>query len=150
LENDAPSLKDDRRIRQFVADISSVGRMAGEQISRCFDAGDRAFGEAPGSEMLLHHPAARFPFGLRYTTAGDAAIRDDFNVAVSQQHIDQHAVAVLGIPDPILREQVDRAIARRQAGQHVGRRKTGFDDEADFARVTRLAARNGSLNLRQN
>lgn len=42
----------------------------------------------------------------------DPAIRDDLHGTVREKYVDQHSAVVLGVPDPQLGEQVDRALAR--------------------------------------
>ena len=73
---------------------------------------DRAAGKIARPEIGLHRLADFFPAGGAHFGV-DAAVGDDLDVAVGQQQIDQHAVVVGGVPDPQLRENVERALARR-------------------------------------
>jgi hypothetical protein len=43
----------------------------------------------------------------------DAPVGHDFYRMIGQQHINQHAVVVLGVPHPQLREHLDGPLARR-------------------------------------
>src|ERR1700740_1233267 len=64
-------------------------------------------------ELILHRAAYLLP--LRSGLGVDAAVGDDLHVAVREQKIDQHAVVVLGIPEPKLGEDFQGALARALA-----------------------------------
>src|SRR4030095_4503749 len=67
---------------------------------------------AASAEVGLPLAADRLP--LRSANArSDAAVRDDLDVAVREQQIDQHSRVVLGVPDAQLAEHFDSAFARR-------------------------------------
>ena len=65
---------------------------------------------------ICRHTASHSACG---NVRGDAAVGDDLDVAVGHQHVDQHAVVVLGVPDAELAEHLERALARRQAAPQL-------------------------------
>ena len=86
----------------------------------------------PSPELGLHRAADRLPArsaDLRI----DAAIGDDLDVAVGEQQIDQHAVVVRGVPDPQMREHVERALAGGLVAEQGGAVERAFHDETDLA-----------------
>jgi hypothetical protein len=72
-----------------------------------FDSGDGALVESPLAESRLHGATDIPPRRLAYL-AVDPAVGDDFDVLVGQQHIDQNAAVVLGVPDPEAAEYLER------------------------------------------
>src|SRR5882757_7528005 len=92
--------------------------------------------------MLLHEAAHGFPF-RRADASLKAAIRDDFDIAIRQLHVDQDSVVVLGIPHAEVREHIERAGAGGHAVQNVQRRQAGFDGKANLARVGAFHAYDG-------
>ena len=42
----------------------------------------------------------------------DAAIGDDLDILIGEQQIDQNAVVLCGVPDPQMRENIERAPSR--------------------------------------
>ena len=54
-------------------------------------------------QILL--PSGRADLGV------DAAVSDDLDVAIGEQEINQHTVIVRGVPDPQVRENIERALA---------------------------------------
>ena len=102
------------------------------------DALDRAAPKSPALKSssisaadLL--PAGRADFGV------DAAVGDDLDVAVGQQQIDQHAVVVRGVPDPQLRENIQRALPRRLIAKQRRAVERAFDHETHLAGMRGLA-----------
>src|SRR2546427_361815 len=61
-------------------------------------------------ELRFHRAADLLP--LRPGLCVDAAVGDDLHVALREQEVDQHAVVVLGIPDPKLGEDFQGAPTR--------------------------------------
>src|SRR5262249_22040817 len=55
------------------------------------------------------------------------------------QQINQHAVVVLGVPDPQMREDVERSLARRLIAQQWRAVERAFDDKAHLPRMRGLA-----------
>jgi len=100
---------------------------------------DRSIFEATVGERALHRPADRIPCILGYASI-DSSIGDDFDVAVGKQHVDQHAVVVLGIPDAELTEELERTRTRLEAPKHLRERKRSFDDEAKLSLVRSLSS----------
>ena len=99
---------------------------------------DRAALEIPRSEIRFHLladflPAISANFGV------DAAIGDDLDVAVGQQQIDQHAVVMRGVPDPQVREDIERAFTRRLIAKQRRAVECAFDHETDLAGMDGLA-----------
>ena len=70
---------------------------------------------------------------------GDAAVGDDLDVVIGDQHVDQHAVVVRGIPDAELPEHLQRPGARREVTPQLRQVEGGLDDEADLPAVAVLA-----------
>ena len=73
--------------------------MARKQRPHRIDAGDRADFEAAGAEMRFHQAAHRLPVGLG-NAAVKAAVRDNFDIAIRELDVNQHAVVVFGVPHP--------------------------------------------------
>src|SRR5258708_2213180 len=105
---------------------------------RC-DPVDRAVFETALLERGLHGPANRFPSVLRHPSV-DAAIGDDLDILVGEQHVDQNAVVVLGVPNAELAEKLQRARPGLQAAEHLRERERRFDDKANLPLVHPLAA----------
>ena len=79
----------------------------------------------------------------------DAAVGDDLDVAVGQQQIDQHAVVVRGVPDPQLREDIQRPLPRRLIAKQRRAVERAFDHEAHLAGMRGLARLDRLLDRRQ-
>src|SRR3569833_70013 len=90
------------------------------------------------TEMCLHESAHSLPF-RGVDPAMDAAVGDDFQIAVRQQQIDQHTVIVFGVPHPQQREQFERPRARRLPAPQRAGAERAFDYEADLAEMAPLA-----------
>src|SRR5438874_4595834 len=89
------------------------------------------------SEIALHLGADFFP--ARGADLGvDAAIGDDLDIAVGQQQVDQHAVVVSGVPDPQLREDIQRALPRGLIPKQRRAVQCAFHDKTDLARMRAL------------
>ena len=73
------------------------------------------------AKRLLHFAADRVPFALRNTRV-DAAIGENFDLAVDQLHVDQDAAVFLGIPDAQVGKQLDRALPSRVSPCQTGSR----------------------------
>ena len=129
---------------------AAVRRKMRRQLPRDrLDALDHAALEIPGLEIGLHRRADFFPAGgadLRV----DAAIGDDLDIAVGEQQIDQHAVVVGGVPDPQLRENIERALARRLIAEQRRAVERAFHHEADLAGMRGLARLDRLLDRRQH
>src|SRR5690242_14646623 len=93
--------------------MRSSGRIISCKLARYgLDAPDHAGLELACLESGLHIATNSFP--VRLADLGvDAAVGDDLDDTVGEQEIDQHAVIVLRIPDPQMREDVERAFACR-------------------------------------
>ena len=83
-----------------------------------------------GANLL---PAGGTDFGI------DAAVGDDLDVAVGQQQIDQHAVIVGGVPDPQLRENIQRALAGGLIAKQRLAVERAFHDKTHLAGMRGLA-----------
>src|SRR5437764_15498163 len=112
--------------------------MLRQELPDCTHAFDRSIFETAFSERALHHSADRVPGILGYAPV-DSSIGDDFDVAVGEQHVDQHAVVVLGIPDAELTEELEGSRTRLEAPKHLCERKRSFDDEAKLPLVRSLS-----------
>src|SRR5258705_4995040 len=90
------------------------------------------------SETAFHLGADFFP--ARGADLGvDASIGDDLDIAVGQQQVDQHAVIVGGVPDPQLRENIQRALPRGLTAEQRRAVQRAFHDKADLAGMRSLA-----------
>src|SRR4029078_446985 len=69
---------------------------------------------------------------------GVAAIGDDLDIAVGEQHVHEHAVVALGVPYPQQTEHFERTFARRRPLPHARKRQCSLDREADLARVAQF------------
>src|ERR1700744_4989159 len=87
-------------IRQLIG-VWTLGRplreMTRQQVADGIDACDRADLKPSRAKMLLHQAAYRLPLGGADLSL-EAAVRDYFDIAIRQLHIDQHAVVRFGIP----------------------------------------------------
>src|SRR5450432_855168 len=102
-----------------------------------------------GPEIALHVAADRLP--ASHADLGiDASIGDDLDVAVGQQQIDQHTIVVGGVPDAQMREQIERALARRLIAKQRRAVERAFDDKADLAGMGGLAGLDRLLDTRQH
>src|SRR5690348_1279683 len=88
-------------------------------------------------KTVAHAIAQGLPFALR-NARSDAAIGDDLDGTPGEQHIDQHAAVVLGVPHAQMREHLLRALARR--ARKIAPRQRAFDRKADLALVLPFAA----------
>src|ERR1700686_5862714 len=88
--------------------------------------------EIPAPEFGLHLGADFLP-ALAADLGVDAAIGDDLDLAVGEQEIDQHAVVVGGVPDPQLREHIERALPRRLALEQRRTVECALHYEAELA-----------------
>ena len=109
--------------------------MFGQQFARAVNRGQRATAVVAGTEGRLHAPAQRIPFGLRHA-GGNAAVGEDFDAAVDQLHVNQHAGVFLGIPDAEPGKQFGRALAGAAVAPQERKRQGAFDDKTDFTALT--------------
>src|SRR6202167_6331716 len=101
---------------------------------------------AAGAKVCFDLATHEFPFGRAHPLI-DAAVGDYLHRAVGPQHIDQHAVVSLGIPDVKLREQFERTSTRAHSMHQSRPRERGLDHEANLARVLRLGGSDLRLDL---
>jgi hypothetical protein len=92
-----------------------------KQCRDFIDARDDAIGEARLAKRRFHSRAHGLP-GVVADDAVDAAVGDDFHVAIGQQQIDEHAGVLVGVPDAQEAEYLERALARRQLAHDAQRR----------------------------
>src|SRR5260370_21707851 len=88
---------------------------------------------------IRFHLAADFLPAIRADLGVDAAVGDDLDLAVGQQQIDQHAVIMLGVPDPQLRENIQRPLPRWLIAKQRRAVERAFHHKADLARMRGLA-----------
>ena len=87
------------------------GKMPRQQPRHPGHRGARALRIAPGAILCFDFATHRLPLGVAHPRA-DAAVGDDLHRAVGPQHVDQHAVVVVRVPDAQMREHLQRARAR--------------------------------------
>ena len=75
----------------------------------------------------------------------NAAVGDDFHIAVGKQQINQHAVVVLGIPHPKLRKYFDGARSGAHPAPQRCNIQRGFDREADLSSMSGFTIANRLL-----
>ena len=91
-----------------------VGRkVTRDQVADGMNTRDRTGLKPARAKMVLHQSADSFPFGGP-NPIGEAPIRDYLDMAVRQLNVDEDAIVPLGIPDPEVREHLERPRARRQ------------------------------------
>ena len=80
----------------------------------------------------------------------DTAVGDDLDVAVGEQEIDQDAVVVRGVPDPQMREHIERALAHRLVLEQRRAVERALDDESDLPRMRGLSRFDRLLDAREH
>ncbi len=127
-----------RRVRQLVAMRALRREVGREQARHRLDALDHAGLEVRLAKLRFHAAADRLPAGLTDPRI-NAAVGDDLDLAIGEQQINQHAIIVLGVPDPQLREDVERALPGGLVAEQGRAVERALDDEADLARMRGLA-----------
>ena len=112
--------------------------MRGQFARHSFDALDHAALEISSPEIRFHLLADFLPAGGAYLGV-DAAVGDDLDVAIGEQKVDQHAVIVRGVPDPELRENIQRPFPRRLIAKQRCAIERALDHETHLSRVGGLA-----------
>src|SRR3569833_2132090 len=120
-------------------------KVFGKQPRDRRDALDDATLDLTGAKLGLLVAADRLP-AAGSDTRMDTAIGDDLDVAIGEQNIDQHAVIVCGVPDPQLREQVERTLARGLVAKQGRAVERTFHHEAHLSRMRGLASLDGLPN----
>ena len=64
---------------------------------------------------------------------------------ISQQHVNQHAAVLFGIPDAQVPERLNGAISGGDAAPDGPRIESSFDRETNLSSMERLRLANGSL-----
>ena len=123
--------------------------MPGEQIADGADAFDDAAFEPALAKPGSHAIADRLP-SRRADFALDAAVRDDFDVAIAQRQVDQHAAVALGVPHAQRAEELQRALARRLRAPQVRKRQTAFHREAQLPAMALLGFAHRLLDVVQH
>ena len=77
------------------------------------------------------------------------AVRDDLDVAVGEQEVDEDAVVFLGIPDVQGGEHLDGPLARRLTGDKGPEVQRPLDRVADLSPVPGLRGSDGRLDARE-
>jgi|GEM_PF-1783949 len=98
-------------------------------------------------KCTFHFPANRFPT-LRTNPPMDAAIRDDLDIAVGKQQINQHAIIVLGIPNIQCGKHLQGALSGGQAAQQRTRVEGVLDRKSNLPAMTDFGLRNGPFDSR--
>src|SRR5271165_6566369 len=127
-----------RRIRQLVATRTLRREKFRELPRHRFDTPDRAGLELTAAKLRFHLAADFLPAGFALARI-NAAVGDDLDLAVGEQQIDEDAVIVLGVPDPQMREHVQRAIAGGLVAEQGCAVERTLHDKADLAGMSGLA-----------
>src|SRR5512134_142994 len=131
------SVEDERAVGELVRVLVARREVGGQEVADRLNAGDDARFEPARGELALHRAADRLP-RRRPDPAVDAPVGDDLDAPVGEQQVDEHAGVLLGIPDAQPAEELDRAVARRDAADEIGERQRGLDREAELAVVAAL------------
>ncbi|SEJ84555.1 hypothetical protein SAMN05192539_102069 [Paraburkholderia diazotrophica] len=99
-------------------------------------------------KLQLHHSADSFPFITRNPRM-NPSVRNDFNIAVCQQEVNENAIVVFSVPDPKLGKRVYRPFACSQSIKKSGTMQRALDDEPHLADVGFMTFMNGYLDDRQ-
>src|SRR5436190_2759019 len=146
------ALQQHRLVRQLLAAAWGPWEMPPEERPDAQDTNDRALAKATFAVVVLHLAAHRLPLSRR-DARGDAAVGDDLDHPIRHQHVDQHAVVVLRVPDPEPSEQLQRALPWRQVVPQLGQIERRLDHEANLTLVPALTLPNslpdGLANLRR-
>src|SRR6185312_13215256 len=135
-----------RLVRQCVAPPRAGRQVQLQQIVRGDDAVQRAFLPMLLPELLAHETDDALPRTFRHAR-GHAAIGNDLDGVIAQQHVDQDARATFGIPHLQFAEHAFRARADAAAAEQVARGQARLDREADFAVVFHFARRDRLLDF---
>src|SRR6516162_4811879 len=131
-------LQQHRLVRQLVVAGTRAGAMPAEERPHPEDSDHRALAETPLAIVVLHLLANRIPLGLR-NPRRDAAVGDYLDRVIRHEHVDQHPIVVLGVPDAELAEQLQGARARRELAPQLRQIERRLHDEADLPSVPRFA-----------
>src|SRR5579871_1342098 len=141
-------LQQSRPVRQFIRGIACAfqarRKMRGEQRPDRLHPRDRALLEASSPVMLLHQAAHAFPV-LGLDAARETAIGDDLDDTVGELDVDEDAVVVLGVPNALRGEHLERAHPRAHPRHDLPGGQRCFDGEANLTRVIALGARHRRL-----
>ena len=74
-----------------------------------------------------------------------AAIGDDFDVPIGEQHVDQHSIVRFGVPYTERGKYLERALPGLLPGPDFARLERSFDGESDLAAVRQFARGNRPL-----
>lgn len=107
------ALQNYRSIRQLVPRPVARWKMTTENRAYGFDAFNDTFFESARTKRLFHASTNAFPMS-RADRVG-AAVRENFDLTVGEQQINQYTVIVLRVPDVQLCENVECALARGAA-----------------------------------
>ena len=119
-----------------------MGEVPRQQGCDAFDTRNRALTETTRTKVRLHFLAHRLPLGLG-DLRRDTAIRNDLDIVLGHQQIDQNAIVICRIPNSILGKHFDGALARRAVGKQGRHIERGLDHETNFARMPRLDRSDG-------
>src|SRR5690606_1712827 len=123
-------------------DVLGTGRERERGREQPVDTLDRRQGallETPRTVRVAQRIADLAPVAFVDLRRG-GTIGDDLDGVVGQQHVQQHAVVGLGVPDAGLREHLERTIARRSTSKDVAQRQRRFDRHAQLGMMLALAA----------
>src|SRR5947209_8010084 len=137
-----------RCIRQFILAAAMPWKMRRQLAGYFLDTPEDAGLEIAGPELGFHRLADSLP------TSGtdlriDAAIGNDLDIAIGEQQINQHAVVVGGVPDPQMREDIERALPGGLTAKQRRTIQRAFDDETDLTGMGCLARLDRPLDSRQ-
>ena len=95
-------------------------------------------------KRTLHLLANSLPSGVA-RLGMNTSVGHDFNRLVGQQHVNQHAIVVRGVPHAQLREHLNSTFARGLAFEQGQAVQAALHGKANFARVAGFAGLNGGF-----
>src|ERR1700677_1258214 len=122
-------LQQDRLVRQLVRTLAANARkMALQEASDLLHAGDGAAAEVTCAIVAFHFAANLFPL-TRLDLRRQAAIGQNLDRAVRDEHIDEDAVVMQRVPHPEVREDLQGPGPRREVVPQLRRMQRRLDDE---------------------
>ena len=146
---EAPFSDHHRLVWQFVAATCVRGKVFRKFPRYRVNPLDYASLELASPEIIFHVVADLFP-ALRTDMGINAAVGDDFDVLVGEQQINQDAVVLCCVPDPQMRENIERAPPRRLIADKRGSVERALHDKAHLAGMGRFARLDCVLDARQH
>ncbi len=138
-------LHDQRKTRELIDRRPPCRKVLLQQLTNLFNAPQHTRLEIAAPEVRFHCLANCFPFATIHLGM-NASVRDDLDVTIGKQDIDEDAVVVFGVPDPQFRKDINRSRASRRSLQHGNGMKCSLDREPHLPNMRVMTGMNRSLN----